>query len=365
MDLANFKEIVSNIHENEITNNGLSKKLPNIKINFTKDNNNLGNNQIKEKKSIEDRIDSLSQKKESTIKTMNLIVLDDDNNILTKKYQLKINYIKNIENLPLDQDPYKINFRTLNDLSKQLLIKLKTNDSNDINHYKNIDQITKISFHNENLNKRLTDEDIFIQKNDNLICKLELSKNKNAQLDKDLLSNMIKVDKLFSTPNNIRNSISKKFPETKPHSSTNNIKYSPSKINRDYFNKDISINDHYIEERNSFFKKLKDNDRQNKMNKPQLDEDFLTKDYSNQNTRNKESLLNRSESDSYILTNRSFYNKIKPKNVEILIRDSEKKNIQRNQRNINYKFAPPENLNVIPNSLQSNLFYINKKIILN
>jgi len=360
MDL--IKNIRKNSQEylNDDTNNPLMKKLTYKKINFTQDENNTEKIHRQKNSFLKSDLNETFSKDKIKTKLIKLIVLDEKNNILTKKYELLLNLNKNIEKLPFNLDHYKINFVSINDLSKQLLNKLKTNDPSDINHYENLLYTSSVSFYNENLRKRLTEEDILHENNDIMVCKLEIFKNKTSNInncnkysDNNLNISRYKkdfdIEKLSFSPLNNKVSISKTNSEKILNNLSNKNKGSPSKINRDRYNADISLNDYINEEKNFFLEKLKNHEKNVINKKHKFSEDSFKEDsyfkkgnkLDHQNSRNKENLINKSESDSYILTNRSFYNKIKPKNVEILIRDSEKKIKKIDNRNIYYKSGSP------------------------
>jgi hypothetical protein len=350
MDLFNSMKNNSINYVNGNTNNRLTKKLPNIKINFSQDEKDLErpheNNKIFYN---ENKTFSIEESKTKVIK---MIILDEKNNILTKKYKLIVNLNKNIIKLPFNLDPYQINFVSLNDLSKQILNKLKTNDSSDINHYDNLCFSASVSFYDENLLKRLTDDDIFNYVNDGLICKLEIHKienpqssNKNKYSDLNVTDSKFKknfnLEKHDSTDSNIKCFVTKNNSEIKLNQLSNINKNSPFKINREFKNRDIILNDFINEEKHSYLPKLKNLKREISNKKDKFIEDshykenLFTKDFNKNDhpySRNKENQLNKSSSESYNLTNTSFYHKIKPKNVELLIRDSEKKSKNYNAR---------------------------------
>jgi len=377
MDLNNN---MRNLNSNTNTNNRLSKKLQNIKINYIQEE--LNSKKFNESKTAFYNDNGISTIEDNKTKVMKMIILDEENNILTRKYKLVVCLNKNIIKLPFNLDPYTINFVSISDLSQQILNKLKTNNSNDINHYENLCFTSSVSFYDENMKRRLTDINFFKDNNDILICKLGIPKVENSNISKrnsDLDSTISKInkknylDKYDYTYSNKKEPISKNNSEIKLNQSINKNKSFQSRVNREFKNRDIELNDYIKDEKNSFLQKLNNNEGEINNEKHKLVKDKQKQDsYLSKDVSKFENRLNKSDSESYYtLTNRSFYNKIKPKNVEIIIRDSEKKKKEYSLLNnksdlgstgekLDFQYHPPENSSKFNRNASHSIFYIDK-----
>lgn len=339
--------------ESELKKDKIYSGSPMINLNQSNENNDTFEKHLnKEKKNIETENKNDTDDELKKNKTFQMILLDEKNNILTKKYSLIMNLNKKILKMPFNLEPYKINFTSIQELSKQFLNKLKTNDLNDINHYENLSSVLKLGFYNEYFKKIVTDDDIINEENSILVCKFEYFKNdiqhsiinNNKFLDLALFSNKSKKtfdlekSNFSSSPN--QGFMSRKASENNLNkinsSNHNNLKYPPIYNKKEYDNKDITLNNYMKQQKNSFFEKVINFDQEIHNNGKKIFGEGNPNDESSNNnykenklnisnSKVKDNVLYKSDSDSYILTNRSFYSKIKPKNVEIITRDSEKK----------------------------------------